>query len=273
VRVLELKSTEHLPKTLYSGYEAQLYGQIGLLKSLWDRPAFSLRDEHGTLVLERKTFPQVCHHLFGIAMPKSATAVDIEGWVLCLSMSEARPFGPYRPDAGMLGMCCRTAENLWKTVHAVKAGQVSLDDVAICQGFHPLCDWCDHADGCPKFTTDPVNDPAIDEALAEYAVLKANKASLEAEIDAREARIRQFYQRTGNCTAWLSTPRFRFKNSCIPGRKTLDSARVRSELTNRIGEIEADALIARATTEGDPYERLTVTHLKSSHTIYKEPLP
>jgi len=26
-----------LPQTLYSAYEAQLYGQIGLLKALWDR--------------------------------------------------------------------------------------------------------------------------------------------------------------------------------------------------------------------------------------------
>jgi hypothetical protein len=271
VRVLELKSTEHLPKTLYSAYEVQLYGQIGLLKSLWDRPAFCLRDENGTPVLERRTFPQVCHQLFGIAMPDSATSVDIEGWVLCLSMSEARPFGPYRPDAGMLGMCCRTAENLWTTVQAVKVGQLSLDDVPTCSGFHPLCDWCDHADGCPKYVADPVNDPVLDDALAEFTRMKSDKAVLEAEIEIREEQIRQFYRRAGNRSAWLSTSRFRFKNARVPGRKTLDSAQLRAELTNRLGEVEADALIACATTEGDPYQRLTVTPLKSP--LYKESLP
>ncbi len=116
-----------------------------------------------------------------------------------------------------------------------------------------------------------MNNPALDKALAEYAVLKANKASFEAEIDAREALIRQFYQRMGNRSAWLSTPRFRFKNSSVPGRKILDSAQLRAELTDRIGEMETDALIARATTEGNPYERLTVTPIKSS--LYKEALP
>jgi len=37
LRVLELKSTAHLPKTLYSAYEVQLYGQIGLLQAQWNR--------------------------------------------------------------------------------------------------------------------------------------------------------------------------------------------------------------------------------------------
>lgn len=271
VRVLELKSTEHLPQTLYPAYEAQLYGQIGLVRTYWGEPVFSLKDQQGKVVLDGKTFPQVCHHLFGIAMPKSPTEVEIEGWVLCLSMSEARVFGPYRPDAGMLALCRRTAEKIWSTAQAVRAGQLDLNDVETCSGFHPLCAFCDHADGCPKFTADLVTDPALDQALAELAAVKSDKASLDADIDAREAQIRQFCRHAGNPSAWLETAGFRFKNSRVPGRKTLDTALIRSELTNRIGEVDADALLTRATTIGEDFERLFVTPLKSP--LQEEPLP
>ena len=262
VRVLEIKNTEHLPPTLYPVYEAQLYGQIGLLKALWDQPVFNLKNSDGTPLLERQTFPQVCHHLFGIVLPETVTKVDIEGWVLCLSMSEARPFGPYQPDHTMLSLSRRTAETLWKTVEAVKAGTTALDDIEYCQGFHPLCDWCDHANGCPKFTADPVNDPALDDALAEFAQLKAEKAVLDAEIEVREDRIRQFCRRAGSRSGWLATPRFRFRTSRVSGRKTLDPARLRAELTNRIGETDADTLITGITSEGAAFERLFVSPLK-----------
>jgi len=264
IRVLELKSTEHLPKTLYPGYEAQLYGQIGLLASHWNQPVFSLKDDHGYPILDRKTFPQLCHHRFGIVLPDQADSVDLEGWVLCLSMSEAKPFGPYHPDSTMLGLCRRTAETLWNTVQAVKAGQTRLENIAICAGFHPLCDWCDHAEGCPKFRSDPVSDPALDLALAEFAKLKIDKAALEAEIEIQEGQIRQFYGRAGNRSGWLSTGHFRFKTSRISGRKTLDPAALRAELTNRIGMVEADALLARVSTVGGDYERLYVSPAKSS---------
>ena len=46
IRILELKSTEHMPDTLYTSYEVQLYGQAGLLAQHWNAPVFSLRDMH-----------------------------------------------------------------------------------------------------------------------------------------------------------------------------------------------------------------------------------
>ena len=46
VRILELKSCENIPSTLYSSYETQVYGQVGLLHSLWDQPAFGV---HGPI--------------------------------------------------------------------------------------------------------------------------------------------------------------------------------------------------------------------------------
>lgn len=271
VRVLELKSTEHLPQILYPAYEAQIHGQIGLLNELWDRPAFRLKDESGTLVVDGQTFPQICGHLFGITMPNSVAAVDMEGWVLCLSMSAARAFGPYKPDAGMLALCRRTAGTLWSKVQAVKTARIGLDDVATCPGFHPLCDWCDHAEGCPKFSADPLDDSALDTDLAELARLKTGKADLDADIEVREGRIRQFCRRADRHAGWLSTANFRFKTTNVAGRKSIDPARLRAALVGQIGEAAADSLLARVTTQWNGFERLTVTALGSQPR--NQPLP
>lgn len=256
IRILELKSTEHLPRTLYPGYEAQIHGQVGLLAELWSQPVFAAQGLHG------QTFPQLCRHLFGIDLPDRVEEVDLEGWVLCLSMADARPFGPYRPDPTMLNLCRRTAHRLWQGVQDVKVGRTRLDDLDTCAGFHPLCDWCDHAEGCPKFTADPVNDPALDMELAEFSRLKAQKAALDAEADAIESRIRRFcgHAKSG----WLSTGTFRFRTTQIAGRKTIDSGILRAALANRLGESEADALLSHATTKGADYERLTVTPTKET---------
>jgi hypothetical protein len=256
IRILELKSTEHLPRTLYPGYEAQIHGQVGLLAQLWGQPVFAAHGLHG------QTFPQLCRHLFGIDLPSRVAEVDLEGWVLCLSMSDTRPFGPYRPDTTMLNLCRRTAHRLWQGVQNVKAGRIRLDDLDTCAGFHPLCDWCDHAEGCPKFTADLVNDPALDMELAAFSRLKAEKSVLEAEIEMREARIRHFFRHAGRYTGWLSTGHFRFKSAHIAGRKTIDSGKLRAVLANRLGADEADALLAQVTTTGADYERLTVSPVK-----------
>lgn len=265
VRILELKSTEHLPDTLYPEYEAQIHGQVGLLAELWNKPAFGVAGEG------RHTFPEICHQAFGIDMPLESCGVDIEGWVLCLSMSDAKAFGPYQPNAGMLKLCRRTAEHLWSQAQAVKAGRVVLNDLQICFGFHPLCDWCDHAEGCPKFVSNPVRDPAIDTELDQLVGLKADKAALEAEIGLREARIRQFCGHAGNHPEWLSTGHFRFRTSRVPGRRTLDSSRLRMELADKIGADDADDLLARSTVTGAAYERLTISPIKHHHD--EEPFP
>lgn len=88
--------------------------------------------------------------------------------------------------------------------------------------------------------------------------------SIEAEIEIREGRIRQFCRRTGHGSGWLATGHFRFKTSRISGRKTIDPATLRAELSNRIGVVDADAMPARATTIGADYERLFVSSIKSA---------
>lgn len=62
VRILELKSNERIPDTLYTSYETQLYGQVGLLKSCWAEPSFFVP---GTSV-QSATFPQAIQSIFGM---------------------------------------------------------------------------------------------------------------------------------------------------------------------------------------------------------------
>jgi len=257
VRILELKSTGHLPQSLHPGYEAQLYGQIGLLADLWRQPVFRIGKA------KPQSFPNLCRRLFDIHLPDDPGLVDIEGWVLCLSMSEANPFGPYQPNQAMLSLCRRTAERLWTSAQAVASEAMALDALPFCQGFHPLCDWCDHAEACPKFQADPVSDPALEEQLADLSRLKADKTSIETDIGELEEHIRQFYRHAGSSRDWLSTAHFRFRTTHIAGRKTIETARLRAELINRLGETEVEALLADVTSTGNGYERLTVSPVKA----------
>jgi len=250
VRVLELKSTARLPDVLSPGYEIQLYGQIGLLHAYWNQPVF------GAEGLSQRTFPQLVQTLFGIVLPDAPERVDLEGWVLSVSMNDAKAFGPYEPNAAMTDLVLRTAEALW---HAMRQGDSNLPT---CPGFHPLCDWCDHATGCPKFQTNPVSDPILEAELETFSRLKAEKARIEEEILDYETRIRRFHQRAGNPAGWLSTGRFRFRSARIPGRRSIDQTKLRVELTNRLGPDDADALLERITTTGNDYDRLTVSPLK-----------
>lgn len=250
VRVLELKSTARLPDVLSPGYEVQLYGQIGLLHAYWNQPVF------GAEGLSQHTFPQLVQALLGIVLPDTPERVDLEGWVLCVSMTDAKAFGPYGPDAAMTDLVLRTAETLWQ---AMRQGDSNLPT---CPGFHPLCDWCDHARDCPKFQANPVSDPALEAELDRFSRLKAEKARIEEEISDYETRIRRFHQRAGNPAGWLSTGRFRFRSARISGRRSIDQTRLRVELTNRLGADDADALLERITTTGNDYDRLTVSPLK-----------
>ena len=259
IRILELKSTERIPDTLYPAYETQLYGQLGLLKTHWAAQVFAMRDEDGNIVFENLTFPQVAKLLFGISLPRHADNLDIEGWVLCISMSDARAFGPYRPDTTMLGMCHRIAGDIWGISRNVRNGTESIDAVPYCKGFHPLCDWCDYAEGCPKFTAQELDDPAYDSTLQEFTNLKTRKADLEESITTEEERIRAFYAHLGTTTEWLATAGFRFKIAKQAGRKTIDSAKLDLELRNLLGDEEAEDLLARITKTGKPSQRLYVS--------------
>ncbi|MBG0775259.1 MAG: hypothetical protein H0S85_02335 [Desulfovibrionaceae bacterium] len=256
IRVLELKSTEHLPKTLHPAYEMQVYGQLGMLATCWGKPCVNLRDGDGTPILSGQTFPEVAQHLFGITLPASSDRVDIEGWVLCLSMAEARAFGPYRPDAAMHDLAMRLAGELWTNLQRYTNGRVSLDDLDYCHGFHPLCDWCDHYASCPKFSTRQALDPACNAALQQLDALRSQRKDLDQEIKRMEERIETHYARLSGAGDWLATGDYRCKVAPMPGRVTLNRAMLQAELANSLGQKESDRILSLCTDTGRPFTRL-----------------
>ena len=255
VRVLELKSNERIPDSLYASYEAQLYGQVGLLKSYWTEPCFSAP---GT-GMQSVTFPQIIQGLFGVALPEFLDDVDIEAWVLSISMAEVRPFGPYLPDEAMLEICLETAVGIWRTAKDVCSGNLELNDLDYCRGFHPLCDWCDVNADCPKFQAVSISsDSACGLELEELAMLKERKVALEERIADAEERIRQTYSLIGT-QDWISTGDHRFRVTTVAGRKTLDRELVADALTSLLDDdFKAQTALEQCEKAGRPHERLYI---------------
>ena len=254
VRILELKSTEKIPEYLYTAYETQLYGQLGFLVSCWNEPKFNLKNERGELLYSKLTFPELCKAAFNIEMPNSPQSVDIEGWVLSLAMSDAKAFGPYTFNETMLRFCQKQAQKIWQHNQT----QTDLNQLDYCKGFHPLCNWCDHSNDCPKFTSVGLNDSAYNDALLELDMMKQAKADLEAKIKETEKQLSQFYLNCNVQNDWLETADYRFKTSTINGRKTLDDKGLFTELTNILGEDQAESLFNKFTKQHQPYQRLFI---------------
>ena len=259
VRILELKSTERLPENLYASYEAQLYGQAGLLMEKWNDSVFSLKDSTGTVVHDNLTMPELCHAHFGLALPVDPVTVDIEAWVLCVSMSDAKTFGPYLPDAAMLNLCLNTAQSLWANKLGIENEEMSLDDAHYAKGFHPLCTYCDWNADCPKFH-DGEYQPEWSADLERLAQLKNSRAGLEAEIEDLERGLKDACNLSGT-TGWVNADAYRFRVSLQPGRRTLDQERLCQELSACLGEDKAAILISRCEREGTPFQKLTVSKI------------
>ncbi|UTF50638.1 hypothetical protein NLA06_01765 [Desulfomicrobium sp. ZS1] len=259
VRILELKSCEKLPKTLYSSYETQVYGQVGLLRALWNQPAFGVHGEADRQGSAGLTFPQLCLEKFGIEMPVHPSEVDIEAWVLCLSMSDAKAFGPYLPDDTMLSLCLKTAEGLWRNVDGLKKNDEDFDNLPTAEGFHPLCSWCEFNADCPKF--DGLDQPQWGNALDQLKDLKARQDQLDAEISEVEDGLKTAYALSDAFGSWISAGNQRFRVSTQAGRRTLNKDQLRLELSKVLGEDDADALITRCETEGKPFDRLNISKI------------
>lgn len=255
VRVVELKSTENLPKNLYTSYEVQLYGQLGFLYRYWHEPRFNMKDEHGNQKYSKLTFPELVKREFDIELPPMARHVDIEGWVLALAMSDAKAFGPYIPDASMFKFCCKTAHKIWTGANEFKKGTKNLNSLEYCKGFHPLCDYCSHNTGCPKFKGTEINDPGCNDLLVQLNKFKLQKKSIEKDIAEAEKRIRNFYRQC-KTEDWLSSTDYRFRCTEINGRSQISKNILLTELSKVMTPEQAEQLINRSITQGAPYERL-----------------
>lgn len=258
IRVLELKSCKKIPETLYTSYEVQLHSQLGFLYRYWNSPSFVLTQPDGKQIFKNLTFPELAERYFGIQMPDDVSKVDIEGWVLALSMDDAKAFGSYKPNATMFDYALSLGEKLWSHLQL----QTELNTLKTVDGFHPLCDFCDHQKTCPKFQGIDLNNPVYDQLLEELQERKSQRKTLDEEISFQEDQVKSFYARCNTPEAWLNTQNHRFKCTVINGRSSLDQNLLQTELTQLIGEQETNHLISRCTKLGNPYQRLYISVIK-----------
>ena len=226
VRILEVKSTARLPTTLSESYAMQIGGQTALLKACWNHPVFNLVLDTGE-VLHHRTFPEICNECLGVSLPE-ASACDIQGWVLCLSMCDAKAFGPFLPEDTDVARCLDMASDFWETMHDLRENKVNLNAVPTAQGLAPLCPSCFWKEDCPHFKGSL--HPEWEAALAQLINLKTQKKAIEEEIGELESRLKVAYQLSHTVRGeWINTGKYTFRVIPQNGRVTLDRKRLNEE--------------------------------------------
>ena len=254
VRILEVKSTAKLPTTLSESYLMQIGAQTALLKAYWNHPVFNIIQETGE-VLYHRTLPEICKELLDVSLPDDDSACDIQGWVLCLSMCDAKAFGPFLPEDADIARCLDMASEFWETMNDLKENRLNLNAIRTAQGLDALCPSCFWRKDCPHFWGS--SQPEWEDALVQLIKLKTQKKSFEADIDELESRLKVAYQLSHTVRGeWINTGKHTFRVIPQNGRVTLDRKRLNEELETLLGEQDARTLLARCEKQGDPFERL-----------------
>ena len=264
VRILEVKSCQKLPAFLYSSYEMQVYGQIGLLAENWNKPCFSYIPYTGAYPYDNLSFPSIANIALGTELPWNVRDVDLEAWVLCLSMQDAKVFGPYVADSNMLKAALDAGVSLWKESSALKEGQLLANELKEASGYHPLCSHCNYAGNCPKFVG--LEHPELQEQLEQLITWKSERSALDEKIKQAEGEMKEMYAYIDAHGQWVSVGNRRFRVSDIPGRRSLD----RDSLAEEIGalfalegiDMDVSALFSRHEKVSLPSSRLTINTLK-----------
>lgn len=269
VRVLEIKSMETLPGEPYPAHERQVMGQVSMLEELWEAPVFTLRRENGTIAHARLNFPELCRRELGVSLPNAPERVSVEGWLLCLSMCEARAFGPYLPDVDVLEALREQAVEYWAAFRAGRVGRTALNDIPHARGFYPLCASCGYAADCPRFPH-AADMPQWEPALDKLADLKERRTALDAEIREVENALRLAHKLASRGEAghggWITAGNYRFKVSRTEARRTLDRAALGEELSEifrleHLDDIDVDALLKRHEKVGASASRLSINKI------------
>ena len=261
VRVLEVKSCTRLPDTLYASYEAQVYGQISMLNRYWNTPSFNLKDSEGNPLFSGLTFPQAIKVLWGTDFPQKTAQVDMEAWVLALSMTESTAFGPYLPDDSILNACLGYARDIWQIQEIFQRGELDMDGLPAASGFHPLCSCCDASSDCPKFIG--VDHPELESSLDELMHWKEARSALDEKIREREGMMKEWYAHADIQGRWIEAGTTRFRVTQSPGRRTLDRDSLAGELTELfhdggMDDVDVYSLMARHEKISAPSTRLFI---------------
>ena len=265
VTVIELKSVGRIREHVYGSHEAQLYGQLGLLRTFWNSRCFRITgSQFGKKLTEHVdsdycTLSEMAKRQVGVQLPDDADSVSIRGFVLTISPKEARAFGPYEPNQELLSVILDAGKGLWQSLAEIKSGQGILDDVATQHGFSPLCDFCTHNRSCPKFQGG--DHPALEPELSALAELKRQRSRLEEEIKEREEQLKAIAALMGTPGQWINGEHHRFKVSRTAGRATLDQSLLKANLCHlkQVDENQLDTIIATAQKISRPFERLQLS--------------
>ena len=253
VRILEVKSITKISATLPERYLMQIGGQTALLKAYWNLPIFNLVQDTGE-VLHHRTFLEICNECLGVSLP-DASACDIQGWILCLSMCDAKAFGPFLPEDTDITRCLDMAFEFWETMIALRDNLLNLNTIQTVQGLSPLCPSCLWRKDCPHFKGS--SHPEWEDTLAQFIDLKTQKKSIEAEIGELESRLKVAYQLSHTVKEeWINTGNHTFRVIPQNGRVTLDRKRLAEELNTLLGGQNAQTLMAKCEKQGEPFERL-----------------
>lgn len=266
VRVVEVKSMSSIPDEPYPQHEFQVNAQGSMLKEFWNQPVFTLRNEYGHPVFEGATFPEICKGNFATQLPNDPDDVSIEAWLLCVSMKEAVPFGPYTSSPSMIDDVLVMAEEFWAYFTQIQEDAESLILAPHKMDFSPFCCSCQYNGDCPKFC-DAISQPQWEAAIAKWESLKSQKSACEAELKELDAAIRQAYQLSGT-RDWITAGRYRFRVSQMPGRKSLNKGILRDELAHLFAckniDMDVPALLTSCEREGAPYTRLNISTINSA---------
>jgi hypothetical protein len=241
IHVVECKSCEHIPETAYAAHEMQMYGQIGLLLSCFDQSYFTLIDDKEDKATELVTISTLIKKHLGLQLPIKMEQIVITGFILTVSMNDAKVFGPYLPNAMMLNACLDLGESIWRSVDAIRSGQMDIHAVPTTKGHHPLCDYCEMNSDCPRFTG--VTAPELEEDLLLLQELKREKDILCQRIRTLEEELKATARHISPNGNWINAVTQRFRLGTCEGRKTLDKDLLASALATRLPGETADNVI------------------------------
>ena len=262
VRILEVKSCTKIPEELYSSYEMQTFGQVGLMYRFWNERCFSYKDETGKIIYANKTMPELVRMLWGMKLAKDANNVDIEAWVLGVSMNDSKVYGPYVYNAEFYDYTIQIAKDIWNLSQQIKAGFINKADLKTATGFNPICEKCQFNADCPKFIG--TDHPELSTSIDELKQWKEYRAFLDEQIKEKEKAMKDFYSHLPEESGWINCGDYRFIATPIAGRKTLDKDALKTELkdifaTENMDDIDVAALIARHEKASAPSTRLTIS--------------
>ena len=106
-------------------------------------------------------------------------------------MADAKVFGPYVSDAGMMDVVLKKAGEFWSTIQQIKDGTLDASTLKTTSGFNPLCEHCLWNADCPKFKGN--DHPELVSDLEELAAWKSKRVILEEKIKARETSMKDWY--------------------------------------------------------------------------------